>query len=163
MYYRFCNFWLCCCVSLCRNTQSSHKIYFVERQKKIFIIITNAIIMGNTTLNGTTVTKDHQGWKTKKGYGPIIVAVSLALGLSFYAGRQVGGGTSFRRGAVGLTNGVASSSLSFVGSGTAASVSTTPCKKIDDCGRFNHNGLVPLCEKGVCRCYNKSLYQTTCT
>ena len=168
LYYRFCNFWLCCCVSLCRNTQSSHKIYFVERQKKILIIITNGIIMENTALNDTTttttVTNDHQGWKTKKGYGPLIVAVSLALLLSFYAGRQVGGGTTtFRRGgAVGMTNGVASSSLLFVGSGTAASVSTTQsCTKGEDCSY--RRGLLPTCDNGVCRCYTKSsLHPNTC-
>ena len=62
--------------------------------------------MENTALNGTTVTKDQE-WKTKKGYGPIIVAVSLALllGLSFYAGRH---STEM----MGMTNGVASSSSS---------------------------------------------------
>ena len=44
--------------------------------------------MENTALNGTTTVTKNQEWKTKKGYGPIIVAVSLALllGLSFYAG-----------------------------------------------------------------------------
>ena len=156
------------CFLVQRNTQSSHKIYFVERQKKILIIITNGIIMENTALNDTatttTVTNDHQGWKTKKGYGPLIVAVSLALLLSFYAGRQVGGGTTtFRRGgAVGMTNGVASSSLLFVGSGTAASVSTTQsCTKGEDCS--HRRGLLPTCDNGVCRCYTKSsLHPNTC-
>ena len=46
--------------------------------------------MENTTRNGTTATaanNDHD-WKQKKGYGPIVVAVSLTLllGVSFYAG-----------------------------------------------------------------------------
>ena len=46
--------------------------------------------MENTALNDTT-TKD-QDWKTKKGYGPIIVAVSLALllGVAFCAGQSRG-------------------------------------------------------------------------
>ena len=46
--------------------------------------------MENTALNDAT-TKD-QDWKTKKGYGPIIVAVSLALllGVAFCAGQSRG-------------------------------------------------------------------------
>ena len=83
--------------------------------------------MENTALNGTTTTKDHQEWKTKKGYGPIIVALSLVLllGLSFYAGR---------RGEVGMTNGVASSSsLSLVGSTASLSKVCKACKNDDNC------------------------------
>ena len=38
--------------------------------------------MENTALNGTTNATKNQEWKTKKGYGPIIVAASLALLLS---------------------------------------------------------------------------------
>ena len=66
------------------------------------------IIYFVTALNGTTTTtKDQQAWKTKKGYGPIIVALSLALllGLSFYAGRH---SDEMR-----MTNVVASSSSSL--------------------------------------------------
>ena len=148
---------LWCCVLVQKTTQSSHKIYLVniqrskERTKHIFIIINNGIIMENTALNGTTVTKNQEEWKTKKGYGPIIVAVSLALllGLSFYAGRHSD--------AMRMTNVVASSSSSsLVGSGTTDSpiycttandcpqvpwatfkcenrICTTPCKTADDC------------------------------
>ena len=96
--------------------------------------------MENTALNGTTNATKNQEWKTKKGYGPsLVVAVSLALllGLSFYAGRQVGGGgTNFRRGELGMTNAVASSSssssTSLVGSGTAASDLKTLTIVVDD-------------------------------
>ena len=80
--------------------------------------------MENTALNGTTVAKEQE-WKTKKGYGPIIVAVSLALllGLSFFAGRH---SAEMR-----MTNVVASSSssLSVVGSG----INPIPCKTVKDC------------------------------
>merc|ERR1719162_2933836 len=90
--------------------------------------------MENTALNGTTTTTGttNQAWKTKKGYGPVVVAVSLALllGLSFYAGRHSA--------AMRMTNSVASSSsssLSLVGSGTAAALSKhgPPCTKTEDC------------------------------
>ena len=115
--------------------------------------------MENTALNGTTITKDHQGWKSKKGYGPIlVVAVSLALvlGLSFSAGRQVGGGgTNFRRGELGMTNAVASlsSSLSLVGSGTAAS-HVTKCTSAKDCP-FSMGGMVHFkCESRICVGYH---------
>ena len=105
--------------------------------------------MENTALNGTTITtKDHQGWKTKKGYGPsIIVAVSLVslallLGLSIYAGRHSD--------AMRLTNGVASSSsLSLVGS--TASLSTTcptTCKNDLDC--WDNCFWQTRCTKGKC-------------
>merc|ERR1712028_193559 len=83
-------------------------------------------------LNGTTNATKNQEWKTKKGYGPIIVAASLALllGLSFYAGRQVSG-ANLRE--MGMTNAAAaSSSMSLVGSGTAASDLKTLTIVIDD-------------------------------
>ena len=67
------------------------------------------------------------GRKRRNGYGPIIVVVSLALllGLAFYAARSPND-DSFHYDEMGMTNVVASSSssLSFVGSGTAASVSS---------------------------------------
>ena len=108
---------LFCC---CSPTRSSHTINF-----------TNGIMMDqNTALNGptiTTTTKDYDGKKKKNGYGPIIVVVSLALllGLAFYAARSPND-DSFHYDEMGMTNVVASSSssLSFVGSGTAASVSS---------------------------------------
>ena len=99
--------------------------------------------MENTVLNSTT-TKDQE-WKTKKGYGPIIVAVSLALllGLSFYAGRH---SAEMR-----MTNVVASSSssLSVVGSGDHP----IPCKTFKDCPQpapvpFKANKT--FCDKNVC-------------
>ena len=99
--------------------------------------------MENTALNGTTTTKDHQEWKTKKGYGPIIVALSLVLllGLSFYAGR--------RSDAMRMTNGVtssSSSSLSLVGSGTAAALSKGhQCTSDLDCHNPPH-----MCHVGRC-------------
>ena len=96
--------------------------------------------MENTALNGTTTTKDHQEWKTKKGYGPIIVALSLVLllGLSFYAGR--------RSDAMRMTNGVtSSSSSSLVGSGTTALLSNTSCTKDSDCHKYPH-----MCHVGRC-------------
>ena len=88
--------------------------------------------MENTALNGTTNATKNQEWKTKKGYGPIIVAASLALllGLSFYAGRQVSG-ANLRE--MGMTNAAAaSSSMSLVGSGTAASDLKTLTIVVDD-------------------------------
>ena len=88
--------------------------------------------MENTALNGTTNATKNQEWKTKKGYGPIIVAASLALllGLSFYAGRQVSG-ANLRE--MGTKNAVASSSsTSLVCSGTAASDLKTLTIVVDD-------------------------------
>merc|ERR1711865_1243563 len=84
--------------------------------------------MGNAT-------KDHEDWKKKKGYGPIlVVAVSLALLLSLYAGGYLGSGTNLpprlHRDEKGMTNAVASSSsTSLVGSGTAQGGSSAYCKK----------------------------------
>merc|ERR1719506_118372 len=89
----------------------------------IYYFINTVITMENTALNVTTnATKDHEDWKKKKGYGRIIVAVSLALLLSLYAGGYLGSGTHFRHGEMGTTNAAASSSsTALVGSGTAAS------------------------------------------
>ena len=42
--------------------------------------------------NGTT-TKDQQAWKTKKGFGPLIVVATLLLGLAFHAGQMSGSRT----------------------------------------------------------------------
>ena len=42
--------------------------------------------------NGTT-TKDQQAWKTKKGFGPLIVVATLLLGLAFHAGQMRGSST----------------------------------------------------------------------
>ena len=86
--------------------------------------------MENTALNGTTATQDQEDdWKQKKGYGPIIVAASLAflLGRSFYAGRQVGG-AHLRHGEMGMTNAAAS----LVGLGTATSDLKTLTIAVDD-------------------------------
>ena len=72
--------------------------------------------MENTALNGTTATKDQEDWKKKKGSGRIVAAsLALLLGLSFYAGRQA-----------------SSSSVSLVGSGTAASNLKTLTVAFDD-------------------------------
>ena len=118
--------------------------------------------MENTSLNGTTNATKNQEWKTKKGYGPsLVVAVSLALllGLSFYAGRQVGGGgTNFRRGELGMTNAVASSSsssssTSLVGSGTAASDLKTLTIVVDDDELID--GLLSVKPKGGSSAYCK--------
>ena len=90
--------------------------------------------MENTAPNDTTTTKD-QDWKQKKGYGPIIVAVSLALllGLSFYLGGHLGGGTTLYRDKKETQNVAASSSsTSLMGSGTAASDLKTLTIEIDD-------------------------------
>ena len=88
--------------------------------------------MENTALNGTTnATKDHEDedWKKKKGYRPILVAVSLALllGLSFYMGGHFDDGTN-------LPPSVAASSLSMslVDLGTAASDLKTLTIVVDD-------------------------------
>jgi len=87
--------------------------------------------MENTALNGTTATKDQEDWKKKKGSGRIVAAsLALLLGLSFYAGRQVGG-ANLRE--MGMTNAAApSSSMSLVGSGTAASDLKTLTLVVDD-------------------------------
>ena len=93
--------------------------------------------MENTALNSTTVTTKDQEWKTKKGYGPIIIAVSLALllGLSFYASRHSD--------ALRMTNGMASSSSSsLVGSGTTSSLSQK--KMHEKYGLCIHPVLPPL-------------------
>ena len=83
--------------------------------------------MENTTVNGTTITKDQE-WKTKKGYGPIIVAVSLALllGLSFYAGRHSSD-------AMRMTNGVASSSSSSLSLVSSGKYPIIRCRTDKDC------------------------------
>ena len=118
--------------------------------------------MENTALNGTTTTTTtvtkNQDWKQKKGYGPIIVAVSLALllGLSFYAGRHSA--------AMRMPNGVASSSssssLSLVGSGTAAAFLSgpatvvvgpgEPCETVTDCRAPKWKNLNFFCVSGSC-------------
>ena len=126
-----------------------------------FDYINTGITMENTALNGTTSATKNQEWKTKKGYGPsLVVAVSLALllGLSFYAGRQVGGGgTNFRRGELGMTNAVASSSssssTSLVGSGTAASDLKTLTIVVDDNELID--GLLSVKPKGGSSAYCK--------
>ena len=99
--------------------------------------------MENTALNGTTnATKDHEDWKKKKGYGPILVAVSLALLLSLYVGGYLGSSTHLRHDEMKTTNTAASSpSTSLVGSGTAASLSSglgkgnagDQCKHTSEC------------------------------
>ena len=72
----------------------------------------------------TTNTKDKE-WK-KKGYGRILVAVSLALLLSLYAGGHLGSGTNLHHGEMGTKDAAASSSsTSLVGSGG----SSIHCKK----------------------------------
>ena len=134
----------CCCE---KSTQSSHKIKFVESQNNertnhntiryfylLFRYINTGITMENTALNGTTNATKNQEWKTKKGYGPSLVAVSLALLLSLYAGGYLRSGTnlppSLHRDEKGMTNAVASSSsTSLVGSGTAQGGSSAYCKK----------------------------------
>ena len=84
--------------------------------------------MENTALNGTA-TKDHEDWKKKKGYGPIIVAVSLALllGLSLYMGGHFDDGTNLPPNVA-----ASSSSMSLVGSSTAASDLKTLTIELDD-------------------------------
>ena len=103
-----------------------------------------------------TATKDQE-WKKKKGYGPILVAVSLALLLSLYAGGHLGSGTnlppSLHRDEKGMTNAVASSSsTSLVGSGTAQGGSSSHCEKNTgyNCGAvFPPNGNT-CGHKGCC-------------
>ena len=102
----------------------------------------------NTALNGTTTktaTMDYDGEK-KNGYGPIIVAVSLALllGLSFSAGHRY------------PDNAYLSSDV--VGSGTATAFSSDPgtvgpgdsCTNDSEClvpAGFDH----AVCETVRCR------------
>ena len=91
--------------------------------------------MENTALNGTTnATKYHEDWKKKKGYRPILVAVSLALLLSLYAGGHLGSGTNLRNDKIGTKNTAAASSLStsLMGLGTAASDLKTLTIELDD-------------------------------
>ena len=68
--------------------------------------------MENTALNGTTNATKDQEWKTKKGYGPIIVALCLALllGLSLYAGGPYDG-DSLRRNGDNIVDGIATSAV----------------------------------------------------
>jgi len=80
----------------------------------------------------TTATKDEE-WKKKKGYGRILVAVSLALLLSLYAGGHLGSGTNLHHGEIWTKDAaVSSSSTSLVGSGTAASDLKTLTIVVDD-------------------------------
>jgi len=85
--------------------------------------------MENTALNGTiNATKDHEDWKKKKGYGPIlVVAVSLALLLSLYAGVDK---VVVRKTAKdSKKNPPSTLTTSLVGSGTAQGGSSAYCKK----------------------------------
>jgi len=115
--------------------------------------------MENTALNGTiNATKDHEDWKKKKGYGPIlVVAVSLALLLSLYAGGYLRSGTnlppSLHRDEKGMTNAVASSSsTSLVGSGTTQGGSSAHCEKNTgyNCGAVFPPGGNTCGQKGCC-------------
>ena len=49
-------------------------------------------MMEHTALNGTasttTIIKDQEEWKQKKGYGPLILFAVLLLGSAFYAGQS---------------------------------------------------------------------------
>ena len=101
-----------------------------------------------------TATKDQE-WKKKKGYGPILVAVSLALLLSLYAGGHLGSGTnlppSLHRDEKGMTNAVvSSSSTSLVGSGTAQA----ECQKNTG---YNCGAVFPpdgnTCDQKGCCCH----------
>ena len=108
--------------------------------------------MENTALNGTTNATKNQEWKTKKGYGPIIVAASLALLLSLYAGGYLGSGTHLWHGEMGTKNAVASSSsTSLVGSGTAASDLKTLTIVVDDDELID--GLLSVKPKGGSSAY----------
>ena len=72
-----------------------------------------------------TATKDQE-WKKKKGYGRILVAVSLTLLLSLYAGGYLGSSTNLHHGEMGTKDAAASSSsTSLMGSGKSAA----HCKK----------------------------------
>ena len=112
--------------------------------------------MENTALNGTTITKD-QGWKTKKGYSIVAVSLALVLGLSFSAGRH----SAAMRIPNGMTSS-SSSSLSLVGSGTAAASFSSgpgtvvgpgePCETVKDCPQFitQEGWATYTCENGRC-------------
>ena len=39
LYYRFCNFWLCCCVSLCRETHNRHIKYILLNVKRKYWLL----------------------------------------------------------------------------------------------------------------------------
>ena len=82
--------------------------------------------MENTALNDTTnASKDHEDWKKKKGYGPILVTVSLTLLLSLYAGGYLGSGTN-------LPSSLSSLCTSLMGLSTAASNLKTLTIELDD-------------------------------
>jgi len=51
---------------------------------------TKTTMMEHTALNGTasTIIKDQEEWKQKKGYGPLILFAVLLLGGAFYAGQS---------------------------------------------------------------------------
>ena len=104
--------------------------------------------MENTALNGTTATQDQKDdWKQKKGYGPILVAASLALllGLSVYMGRH---------GEMGTKNAAVSSSYtSLVGSSTAAFDLKTLTIVVDDNELID--GLLSVKPKGGSSAYCK--------
>ena len=109
--------------------------------------------MENTALNGTiTATKDEE-WKKKKGYGRILVAVSLALLLSLYAGGHLGSGTNLHHGEMGTKDAAASSSsTSLVGSGG----SSIHCKKNTG---YNCGAVFPpdgdTCDQKGCCCHKE--------
>ena len=85
--------------------------------------------MENTALNDAT-TKD-QDWKQKKGYAPLIVLIALLFGTAFCAGQIRG--TSLDRDEKETQNVAASSSsMSLVGSSTAASDLKTLTIELDD-------------------------------
>jgi len=85
--------------------------------------------MENTALNDAT-TKD-QDWKQKKGYAPLIVLIALLFGTAFCAGQIRG--TSLDRDEKETQNVAASSSsMSLVGSSTAASDLKTLTIVVDD-------------------------------
>ena len=125
--------------------------------------------MENTALNDTT-TKD-QDWKTKKGYGPIIVAVSLALllGVAFCAGQSrgtslaVGSGTGEMGTTTpnlvreGVSNGGAGQedfSSTSVGDNYVKSVTNSFAENEDEGG-----GLLRDCLSGPC---NKQRNEKAC-
>ena len=125
--------------------------------------------MENTALNDTT-TKD-QDWKTKKGYGPIIVAVSLALllGVAFCAGQSrgtslAGGSGTGEMGTTtpnlvreGVSNGGAGQedfSSTSVGDNYVKSVTNSFAENEDEGG-----GLLRDCLSGPC---NKQRNENAC-
>ena len=89
--------------------------------------INNGIRMENTALNDAT-TKD-QDWKQKKGYAPLIVLIALLFGTAFCAGqirgtsldRDDGNPLPPKRLQIVANDAASSSSMSLVGSSTAAS------------------------------------------